>query len=342
MQNIFEVDKFASEWRKRLKTHNMEDCELHAEKIAKKIKDSLKKKFIECSQDINQTSNRLYADLTKHGIVDLGLMLSKKQVGEILSHLNKQQVYNAHVYAQSDKMGRSLDDPVGTFASYRMADIIPAPHIIELANHPELITLAEQFLGCVPTIYSINCWWSFPAKQVQMRNTQSFHHDIDDFRFLSLFIYLTDVDEECGPHQYVPGSHTVSGLKTLLANSFGLKTSLDRATIMESGSFNTIIKLLINGQSYLTADHFQEIFGNNYNTFTGNQGSGFISTPVGFHRGLTPRKRPRLMLWVRYGLFNNNAVERDLIEPVNLSKHPLGLSVDAKTKYMNRLVFNLY
>ena len=34
-------------------------------------------------------------------------------------------------------------------------------------------------------------------------NEYGFHYDVDDFKFLKLFFYLNDVDENCGPHVYV-------------------------------------------------------------------------------------------------------------------------------------------
>ena len=36
---------------------------------------------------------------------------------------------------------------------------------------------------------------------------QLFHFDLDDFRQLKLFFYLTDVDESAGPHVAVRGTH---------------------------------------------------------------------------------------------------------------------------------------
>jgi Na+-transporting NADH:ubiquinone oxidoreductase subunit NqrF len=37
--------------------------------------------------------------------------------------------------------------------------------------------------------------------------TQVIHRDYDDFKFLSLILYLTDVDESNGPHVFYPGTH---------------------------------------------------------------------------------------------------------------------------------------
>ena len=36
---------------------------------------------------------------------------------------------------------------------------------------------------------------------------QKFHRDYESFNFIKLFVYLTDVDKDFGPHQYIIGSH---------------------------------------------------------------------------------------------------------------------------------------
>jgi hypothetical protein len=36
---------------------------------------------------------------------------------------------------------------------------------------------------------------------------QKFHRDSEDWKYLRFLICLTDVDDECGPHVYVKGSH---------------------------------------------------------------------------------------------------------------------------------------
>ena len=116
-----------------------------------------------------------------------------------------------------------MESDVSEFACYGLPDIAATPHVIEIANDPALISLAEQYLGCVPTIYSLNIWWSRPARDEGTRTTQSFHRDIDDYKFLSLFIYLSDVTMETGPHQYAIGTHTKEGLAKILAKSLNLR-----------------------------------------------------------------------------------------------------------------------
>ncbi len=54
-------------------------------------------------------------------------------------------------------------------------------------------------------------WWSFPTKTASeadlSRASFKFHFDLDDWRMLKFFFYLSDVDADAGPHVYVRGSH---------------------------------------------------------------------------------------------------------------------------------------
>ena len=64
-------------------------------------------------------------------------------------------------------------------------------------------------------------WWSFTNKNQALEKTQYFHRDLDSLNFLKFF-YLTDVDQNSGPHQYIKYSHK---------NYFGHK--INRKTIDE-------------------------------------------------------------------------------------------------------------
>ena len=245
----------------------------------------------------------LLEHLTEKGAAELGTVLSREHTLDIRAHLRSCPTYDAHVIAQSNGLVSKNDS--SEFACYKLSDIAATPHVIEIANDPELISLAERYLGCVPTIYSLNIWWSRPATDDGIRTTQSFHRDIDDYKFLSLFIYLSDVSMETGPHQYAIGTHTNEGLANILAQSLNLSNTRALEEIRRSSEFNAVLANLNRGQSDLTPEHAESIIGDNYKSYIGPAGTGLIISPAGFHKGLTPRSDPRLMLWVRYGTHEN-------------------------------------
>ena len=91
--------------------------------------------------------------LTEKGVAELGALLRPQQTLDIKVHLQSCPTYGAHFAAQSN--GLALGGNASEFACYRLPDIAATPHVIEIANDPALISMAEQYLGCVPTIYSL-------------------------------------------------------------------------------------------------------------------------------------------------------------------------------------------
>lgn len=79
--------------------------------------------------------------------------------------------------------------------------------ICNLVTDQSLKVLAGEYLGSTPICDLITMWWSFPSDQYHSEAAQIYHFDMDRFKFLKFFFYLTDVDEETGPHCYVESSH---------------------------------------------------------------------------------------------------------------------------------------
>lgn len=135
--------------------------------------------------------------------------LSQNEVDKIKNKLIEQEGYNTHVPVYSDQVLRKLT-PEYNFdtLSYPPTDLLNEPIILNKIIDPYILSLSQAYLGCFPTLYSLNSWWHIYKDQVY--GTQNNHRDHDDFRFLALFIYLTDVDETTGPHVFYPGTQNGS------------------------------------------------------------------------------------------------------------------------------------
>lgn len=218
----------------------------------------------------------------------------------------------------------------GQMAGYTMDQLLRTPAVIDIFNRADIVDFVQSYLGCVPTLYSINGWWSFPASAPESINVQYFHRDNDDWRFCALFVYLTDVDALAGPHQVVAGSHTLSGMRRLLdrARAAGRDiTGFDAA-----GSFlNTI-------GPPLSADT-QRLFAGDIVDVTGPAGTMFLVNTLALHRGLVPARTPRLMLWARYGL-GPNTNSADIEQgPLCHAQLVTDLPDTPRNRYINRLLF---
>jgi len=143
-----------------------------------------------------------------------------------------------------------------------------APHALAIANDPAVLAAVSEALGARPLISSMTAWWSIPHPG-EARDAELFHRDVDDWRFIKLFVYLTDVDDESGPHAYVPGSHRSPKLR-----------DIRRYTDEE-------VEAAYPGETMI---------------IRGKAGDAFLENTQGLHRGIPPRSKLRLLYQVLYSL----------------------------------------
>ena len=75
-----------------------------------------------------------------------------------------------------------------------------------------LLAVAQAYLRTSPILSHVNLRWSTARENPDVEAAQYFHFDMDRIKWLEFFIYLTDVDEHTGPHQFVVGSHVPRGI----------------------------------------------------------------------------------------------------------------------------------
>jgi hypothetical protein len=75
------------------------------------------------------------------------------------------------------------------------------------ASSRRLLDVANEYLRLWSKIEYVDLWYSIPlGRDAQRTASQLWHRDHDDSHLLKVFLYLTDVDAETGPFEYVPGS----------------------------------------------------------------------------------------------------------------------------------------
>lgn len=202
--------------------------------------------------------------LDQKGLVTLPSLVTPEWVEKILAYLD-----GKHVVAQGRAMPLDQVPPDVTIADYSLLTVLSCPLIVTLINAPEVLGLAGAYLGCCPTLSSVGLRWSFPSAS-DACDVQRFHRDPDDWRFLKLFVYLTDVDENSGPHVFVQGSHRSD--VQIRARPY------DLAHIEKNFGLEAAISVL------------------------GKRGTAFMADTAGIHMGKPPSNRPRLMLVAQYSL----------------------------------------
>lgn len=82
-------------------------------------------------------------------------------------------------------------------------DALKTPHAFEWAVN-RAAPVVRAFLEREPVMYSANAFWTRPGSAPPRWDTQEFHVDQDDLRFIPMFVYLTDVlEEQDGPQELV-------------------------------------------------------------------------------------------------------------------------------------------
>lgn len=132
---------------------------------------------------------------------------------------------------------------------------------------PVFYNIASLYMDCPASLSGCNLRKSFNNK-VAERETQIYHSDPNSPRFLKMFFYLNDVDEDGGPFQY-------------LSNSYRMKFDGWRS------KYRYTDKELHDIYGY---DHIYKL--------TANVGDVIMCDTNGFHRGTKPISRDRTMLTV--------------------------------------------
>jgi hypothetical protein len=67
--------------------------------------------------------------------------------------------------------------------------------------HPALLDIAEHYIGLPPLYLGVEAKVEFPTGSAT--GVRNWHRDLEDVRLLKVLIYLSDVDEEDGPLEYL-------------------------------------------------------------------------------------------------------------------------------------------
>lgn len=94
----------------------------------------------------------------------------------------------------------------GVAHHYDIDAVLAIAQFKTIAFLPEVTRIAAIHIGAEPKILDVSCWKTLPGDGGR-EAAQRWHRDIDDWRACKLFVYLTDVGPENGPHLFVPASH---------------------------------------------------------------------------------------------------------------------------------------
>ena len=157
---------------------------------------------------------------------------------------------------------------------YRYKDLHKhVPAVAALASDPFLMAIVTEYLGMKPVLLGSRAWWSYPPPPSDSAAGQpcefGFHYDIDDYRFIKLFIYLNDVDAASGPHVAISGTH----------RSKSLFEKMNRR---------------------ISDEVAEKRYKNSICIVTGKAGTAFFEDTFCYHKGTLPQK-PRFIMELEFG-----------------------------------------
>jgi hypothetical protein len=225
-----------------------------------------KKYEMEIDEKFKTNFNKLVND----GCLIIDDFLSEEQVDKLKSSLLKFKVSNPW----NNSVGYFSADspPLGThIGAYDKKDILTIEGVDDIINSPILNAYLSKYVGNNFKCTSLGAWWTF-GNNHEPEEAELFHRDIDNILWLKVFIYLTDVDSDSGPHAFIKRSHR--SLKKLTFRRFSDKDA-------------------------------QNIFGN-ITYHTGKKGTLIIEDTFGLHKGQhISNDCNRLIFQLQYSILNN-------------------------------------
>ena len=240
-------------------------------------------------------------ELHSAGYVGIESIFTENELDETVTFLSKdhllEPIYSEHknFYLKSP--------PKGVKTGYLPTQtLIDSKYILKAVNNTDLLDLLKNYFGCSFKLDWIWGWWSFPSED--LAGPQQCHRDYESMNFVKVFVYLTDVDQENGPHEYIKGSHKINKLYD--------RKRFSNETIKENFIQDKRLSIL------------------------GKKGTTFIANTFGIHKGLNPQKNKRLVLVYLFSVIPSNRSPK--IPPLCFSE----IKNDQNKYLENKDIFDLF
>jgi len=181
--------------------------------------------------------------------------------------------------------------PQGVIYDCSFADLMQAEIFQSLASEPLFLSVAADYLGTIPKLDPSGAWWTVASKDRDDSLAQDYHFDMDTIRWLKVFVYLSDVDPQHGPHCFMEGTHRSGTIPFALRGK---------------------------GYSRLTDEEvFTHLPRRNEIKFHGAKGTVIFEDTRGLHKGQPVLEGSRLMLQLQF----SNVLFKQSEQQVLMNKH---------------------
>jgi Phytanoyl-CoA dioxygenase (PhyH) len=177
--------------------------------------------------------------------------------------------------AWSERAVYDPEHPRGIRYDFSQQQVINIPDVQALLADQSVLAVAQAYLGARPVADVASMWWHTAyTAQPDSNAAQFYHFDMDRIRWLKIFIYLTDVSPDNGPHCFVAGSQRTGGIPPGLLSKGYARLSDEE-----------VLK-------HFPAERLKE--------FHARAGTIIIEDTRGLHKGKALRRGDRLMLQLQF------------------------------------------
>ncbi len=149
----------------------------------------------------------------------------------------------------------------------------------QIAYDGKLKLVVDSYLGYSSILRSAQLWITrvSPTNAASSEAAQMYHYDLDTVKWLKVFIYLSDVDIDAGPHCALPGTHLpYTKHPTLLSKLY----------------------------SRLNDEELFAVQSQEPRVFTGKTGTIIIGDTKAYHKGLPVKCGERVLVQLLYSCSN--------------------------------------
>lgn len=221
--------------------------------------------------------NNINPNFAYQKLISEGIFTKFKIKNKIINKIN-QSIKNKKFLINRSKIKKTIDNKLtSTYVMRYHNPHLEIKEVYDITFNEQIISIVKKYLKCNPIVQSTQIWWTFPFynKNNELDNPPGnefgFHYDVDDYKFLKLFIYLNNVTLKNGPHVYI----TNNGIKNW-------PEYLDRR---------------------ISDDEVKKKYKKRIKVLIGKMGQGFIEDPSFYHKGTNPTEPGgRCLLQVVYSI----------------------------------------
>jgi len=167
------------------------------------------------------------------------------------------------------------DQPLAVRYDYPVEALLNNPDVQAMLSDPSLLALAQSYLGSRPRADVLSMWWhtNFHDRP-DSEAAQFYHFDLDRIKWFKVFVYLTDVGVDNGPHSFIEGSHRTGGIPQWMLRRGYVRLS-DDEVLGHYGAEREVV-------------------------FSAPRGTVIVEDTRGLHKGNPVRGAPRLVLQLQF------------------------------------------